>query len=76
MTTEEAIKILDELGGTCSSDPEFQACHTAICALKFLNMQYVCMRANDVLITKEDIQKLIDASHVHLIFPNEVKDEI
>lgn len=34
MTYEEAVEILDELGGTCSSEPEYVACHMAIEALK------------------------------------------
>lgn len=34
MNYKEAIKILDELGGTCSSDPEYVACHMAIEALE------------------------------------------
>ena len=33
MTTKEAIEILDELGGCCSSDPEYTACNMAIAAL-------------------------------------------
>lgn len=34
MTNEEAIKILDDLGGCCSNDPEYVACHIAINAIE------------------------------------------
>lgn len=34
MTYEEAIKILDELGGCCSSDKEYIAAHIAIEAIE------------------------------------------
>lgn len=34
MTNEEAISILDELGGTCSNDIIYVACHMAIEALE------------------------------------------
>ena len=34
MTEQEAIEILDELGGFCSSEDRYKACHMAIKALE------------------------------------------
>ena len=34
MTEQEAIEILDELGGFCSSEDNYKACHMAIKALE------------------------------------------
>ena len=41
MNYKEAIKILDEFGGTCSSEPEYVACHMAIEALKEKSSGYI-----------------------------------
>lgn len=37
MTKEEAISVLEELGGTQSNAPEYEACHIAIRALANLD---------------------------------------
>ena len=37
MTKEEAIVVLEELGGTQSNTPEYEACHIAIRVLRDLD---------------------------------------
>ena len=71
MTKEEAIAVLEELGGTQSNTPEYEACHIAILVLRDLDniVEESVLRIQKILNKKYDemVLKFINGGNINEI---------